>query len=226
MVNDVTPNFKLPLPPFNKLTWHNDYYKMAKIIDAVLGKYIAIENLQGVWENSTEYLIGQAIVNPDDSNLYRCQVDHVSSAIPTTFTEELDLHPTYWISDASLSTTVSGALPHYVFSLTSASDFVALGGNQDSKIVDFDFTVDSVFVESRTPIITQELVIDVNKNGSSIFADAKPQIDIGGIWSGDSSVDATPTVTLFPAGSIMSIDVDRVGLASGVKVTVYGRFTG
>jgi hypothetical protein len=99
MVNK-TPNFGIPLPLFNKITYHDDYYAFARIVDTVLNRYITINNLQGIWENSTLYSIGESVVTFDNSSIYTCLVEHTSSALPTTFSDELVLHPSYWEEDS------------------------------------------------------------------------------------------------------------------------------
>lgn len=224
MANDTTPNFKLPLPVFNKVTYQNDYYAAMKIIDAVLAKYIAVANLQGIWENSTEYAVGDVIVDGENSTLYRCEVAHTSTAAPQTFAEELVDHADYWENEASLLTTINGALPHITVALTTANGAAALGTDIDSKILDFDFEVDYVFAECRTPVGGSSLLIDVNKNGASIFGSQKLAIEPTQVWSGNSSAEYELTTTLFEAGSEMSFDIDQLGTTTGVKVTVYGRF--
>lgn len=56
---------------------------MASIIDAVLAKFIALNNFVGVWDNSTAYTVGQRVTDDVDGNIYQCVIAHTSSATGT-----------------------------------------------------------------------------------------------------------------------------------------------
>jgi len=95
-MTDYTPNFRFPLPEFNKKPWQNDFYSMARVIDATLSRYIQLTNFQGVWANSTAYTAGQRVVDEDVGNVYECLVSHTSPAAPTTFTADRLANSSRW----------------------------------------------------------------------------------------------------------------------------------
>lgn len=91
-----TTNFRFPLPDFNKRLWHEDYYRSIRTIDAVLAQYIAVNNLQGVWDNGVEYEVGDRVVDDDTGAIYECLVGHTSPASPVTFETSRTNNSTYW----------------------------------------------------------------------------------------------------------------------------------
>jgi len=94
----LTVNFKVPLPPFDKRTWHDEYYEGMQILDAALAKYISLNQAQGLWQNATAYVVNDTVVDGDDGQLYECAVAHTSAASPTTFSADRTANPTYWVN--------------------------------------------------------------------------------------------------------------------------------
>lgn len=123
-LDSTTVNFKLPLPRFDRRTWHEQFYAGMQIIDAVLQKYISVRNVQGVWGNATEYSIGQVVIDVDNGSLYECLIAHTSAATPSTFLQDRTAHPTYW-KNATLAERNRGTW--VTNTLYSVGDFVVSG---------------------------------------------------------------------------------------------------
>jgi hypothetical protein len=92
-----TSNYKFWLPPFNLKVWQDYVNQNFQVMDAVLSRFVAINNLAGVWTNTTAYSAGNRVVDPDDGTIYTCAVGHTSASSPTTFAQDRVAHPTYWV---------------------------------------------------------------------------------------------------------------------------------
>src|SRR5215470_1857121 len=92
----LTPNLGLEKLPANYHVWAQKMNSNLQTIDASIGSFVHINNLQGAWANSTTYNVGDAVVDQDTATIWQCQVLHVSAAIPTTFAQDRTNHPSYW----------------------------------------------------------------------------------------------------------------------------------
>lgn len=91
-----TPNIHLQPINANRRTWADIMNENLILIDAVMGTFFIVQNLQGAWQNSTTYTVGQAVVDLDSAVVWQCQVPHVSASIPSTFAEDRAANPSYW----------------------------------------------------------------------------------------------------------------------------------
>lgn len=98
MTDARTQNFNLIKPEFDKPRYHQDMNDNFTVIDALLAKYIAAYNVVGVWANTTTYSANQAVVDPDNGQLYTCVSGHTSPASPTTFSAYRAANPSVWAS--------------------------------------------------------------------------------------------------------------------------------
>jgi hypothetical protein len=84
-------------------------------------------------------------------------------------------------------------------------------------------TLGNVRASVGTAPTGSSIIIDVNKNGSSVFTtNSKPQI-----FAGQTLVStSTPNITEFTTGDYITVDVDTVGsLNPGMDLTVQIEFT-
>jgi len=93
---DLTPNLKLERVPANSLAWTDRMNTNMTLIDATVGAYFALQNLQGPWENSHAYGVGETVIDVESATVWQCQVAHISSMLPTTFAEDRVGYSTYW----------------------------------------------------------------------------------------------------------------------------------
>lgn len=119
-----TPNFKLFKPPFDRKAWHRYINDNFSIIDAVLTTYLDVGNIVGVWANSTAYLDGDRVIDPDVGQVFEAAVNNTSSPGPTTFAQERVANPTYW---TSLAVTARGLDAWAPGTLYQPNDFIVSG---------------------------------------------------------------------------------------------------
>jgi hypothetical protein len=80
-------------------------------------------------------------------------------------------------------------------------------------------TVTDVRASVGTAPTTQSVIVDVNKNGTTIFTTQgnRPTIAAGA----NTDASSTPDVTAFAAGDYMTVDVDQIGTGTvGADLTV------
>ena len=86
------------------------------------------------------------------------------------------------------------------------------------------FTISEVYIECKTAPTGSTLIIDVNKNGTTIFTDQnnRPAIAI----SGTTATSGTPDVTSLAKDDQITIDIDQIGSGdSGEDLTIQVRGT-
>ena len=95
MTLSYTPNLHLAVPDFLSEPWHGEFAQAMDSIDRIMYQAIIAANTT-LWMNSTVYVIGALVINPDSGGIYSAAVAHTSSPSPQTFTGELASHPTFW----------------------------------------------------------------------------------------------------------------------------------
>jgi hypothetical protein len=118
------------------------------------------------------------------------------------------------------SLTIDGVLAvpieAYTFSVTGA---VAVATGRSRIYLAGDYVVETVRAAVNTPPTGAALLVDVNKNGTTIYADQskRPSIAAGA----NSAVGNNPDVTTLAAGDYLTVDVDQVGsTVAGADLTV------
>jgi len=118
------------------------------------------------------------------------------------------------------SLTIDGVLAvpieAYTFSVTGA---VAVATGRSRIYLEGDYVVETVRAAVNTPPTGAALLVDVNKNGTTIYADQskRPSIAAGA----NSAVGNNPDVTTLAAGDYLTVDVDQVGsTVAGADLTV------
>jgi hypothetical protein len=91
-----TPNFKFVLPRFDQQTWSDDYYNNMRSIDGILSRFFGIANYVGIWQNSTEYDVGDRVLDADQALIYEVQVKHTTDPEPETFGEFRTANPSFY----------------------------------------------------------------------------------------------------------------------------------
>lgn len=120
----LTPNLKLEEIPANTRTWTDKMNNNLLLIDAAIGSYFVLQNLQGIWENSHAYTVGQTVVDGETAAVWTCQVDHISAGIPTTFAEERAANADYWSVYSSPARARGTWTPSTAYAI---NDFVVSG---------------------------------------------------------------------------------------------------
>lgn len=96
-IESYTPNYKLRRINFDYATWHDSMNKNMSDIDTLLRAAILFTSVSGgVWYNSTVYVVGNLVVDPDTYSLWLCESNHTSASSPTTFATDRTNNPSYW----------------------------------------------------------------------------------------------------------------------------------
>lgn len=123
----TTPSLKLRLLPFDTRLWHQYINDNFAALEAAITTYLDVQNIVGVWENSTAYTAGQRVVDPDAALIFECNQGHTSAASPTTFEEDRNANPTFWKApvQAARATGTWQPLTNYL-----PNDFVIANGTK------------------------------------------------------------------------------------------------
>lgn len=125
-VRGYTPNYNFKLINFDVPRWHTLEYENWAIVD---GLFLSMGTppIRGAWQNSTLYLEGDRVFDPQTSEIYRTTVTHTSA--PTgLFEADRDAHPGYWILQTLGVPAYRGAwepgVAYYLGDLVYTDDFV------------------------------------------------------------------------------------------------------
>lgn len=119
-----TTNFALNKPTFDYKLYHDLVNANFDVIDAILNQYLAVQNVVGVWQNSTAYTVGQRVIDSIVGTIYNCNIAHTSSASPVLFSADRASNPTYW---SSLSQAASARGAWTSGTQYQTNDFVSSG---------------------------------------------------------------------------------------------------
>jgi len=110
-----------------------------------------------------------------------------------------------WLASLHGSSTETA---QYVLSGLDAK--IELGVKASHTILEaHNFTTDKIYLEATTAPTDYDIIVDVKKNGTSIFS-TKPKISVGNLHKTINPVLVT-SPTVFSAGDIRTITVDQVG---------------
>jgi hypothetical protein len=96
-----TPLLRLNIIPFDQDPWDDDSNENTSILDGVVGQFMAVANMQGIWKNSTAYLVSQQVVDSVDGSIWLCNVPHTSIAAPSLFSDDRTANPTFWTNSGA-----------------------------------------------------------------------------------------------------------------------------
>lgn len=124
MVDSLTPNAGLSIITPTRNNWADAMNNNLRILDTIVGAYFTVNSLRGIWMNSTEYAVDDSVIDTDTGTLFQALEAHVSSAIPTTFSEERAANPTRWGTYAAPARSRGTWLPNTSY---LRNDFVVSG---------------------------------------------------------------------------------------------------
>lgn len=130
---------------------------------------------------------------------------------------------TYTKDDAGNERLLTHAVEAYTFSVTGA---VTVATGKSRIYLEGSYTIETVRAAVNTAPTGAALIVDVNKNGTTIYTTqtARPQIAVGA----NSATGNSPAVTTFAAGDYITVDVDQIGstvAGSDLAVTIRLRRT-
>jgi hypothetical protein len=121
----------------------------------------------------------------------------------------------YVINDAGRVSSLED-IEAYTFSVTGT---VAVATGKSRIYLEGSYVIETVRAAVNTAPTGAALIVDVNKNGTTIYTTqtARPQIAAAGFTATGNS----PAVTTFAAGDYITVDVDQVGsTVAGADLTV------
>ena len=162
-MTEFTPTLRLIKPDFNVSTWHDQVNGNFDTIDAMIFAFTGITGIVGPWTNSTNYVVGNRVIDLVSSRLYECLVAHASAATGT-FLQDRTAHPTFW-------TLISVGIPD---PYTTPGNLI-VGGNAQingNLNVTGNFTLTGTFTGTFTGSFSG---LDINRIGEVIeFAGVVP----------------------------------------------------
>lgn len=98
---DFTARFRFGIPDFTQEPWHEDFDALVRAVDNALYQTVVAAGAE-FWANSTNYEVGQLIIDNVGGVLYTCVTAHTSASSPTTFAQDRVTNPTYWNATANI----------------------------------------------------------------------------------------------------------------------------
>lgn len=222
-----TPNLKLNRIAANRLTWADDMNNNLSLIDATIGSFFVVQNLQGPWQNSTAYMQGQAVVDLDSSVIYQCQIAHTSSNLPTTFAQDRASFPTYWSVYSSPARSRGVWLPNTSYAL---NDFVV---NGSQYAICIQTHVSSSSFPNDVAASLWSILIDVSSVGSSVLpvpggvADKNKFAVTNGNGTGYTIISSANAFALLDAsfvGTTLFFATDQTAARTAINAQIVGDY--
>lgn len=94
-IKKTTINYNFTIPAFDSPQWGRYIEANFDTIDALIFAATNVGGVSGNWSNSFPYIIGERVVDIDDSFIRECLVPH-TSASTGTFAADRASNPTYW----------------------------------------------------------------------------------------------------------------------------------
>ena len=222
----TTPNLKLDLIAADLRNWSQQANNNYKLIDATVGAYFSLQDLQGVWENSHVYELGQTVVDGDSITVWQCQVSHTSAMAPTTFAEDRAANATYWTvysSPARARGTWTGPGTNY-----AVNDFIVNGTQYAVCIVSHTSTAT---FSSDVASGYWSILIDLSQVGSQVLpvlsgaADADKHVVTNSAGTGYTIVSSTTVLDMLGASTI-GTSIFQAGSDSAVRTLINAQVSG
>lgn len=122
MTEEFTAHYRLPIPQFNSVPWHQQWENSLRAVDEAL--YLSTVAQAPAWQNSTQYFIGSMALDTDQGTLWICTTAHTSPAAPITFLEAREAGPEDWQGVTAVPTFRGVWQPNTTY---NNNDFVTSG---------------------------------------------------------------------------------------------------
>lgn len=93
-----TTHLRLPIPDFTQSPWHNELIAALQALDNAVYRNL-VANGSGVWDNDTDYFVGNIQLDEVLGTMWIARVSHTSPATGT-FADYRAAHPTDWAAFA------------------------------------------------------------------------------------------------------------------------------
>ncbi len=82
-MGNVTTRFKLVLPALDKIPWNADINNNMHVIDALMARFLAISNIQGVYQKATKVTVAQRYIDTADDTIWEVLIAHTTPSTGT-----------------------------------------------------------------------------------------------------------------------------------------------
>lgn len=103
-----TPKLKLNIPIYDRSGWEAPVDENWYILDGAIATFIAATGILGVWKNSTQYFVGDTVVDADDGSTWTAKTAHTSPSLGS-FEDARAARP-YWTAAKSNVPQGEGAI--------------------------------------------------------------------------------------------------------------------
>ncbi len=102
MTTEYTAHYRLPIPDFDVVPWHQAWEDSLRAVDEAL--YLSTITTAPMWVNLFHYFIGDMAIDAQQGTLWICKIEHTAAAAPTTFAADRTARPTLWQGISTLPT--------------------------------------------------------------------------------------------------------------------------
>lgn len=215
MTDPITPNAKLDLVPATSPNWAQKMNDNLVLLDAIVGSYFTINQLQGIWKNRTSYVVDDSVVDTVSGVVYKCLVPNISASEPTTFAEDRIANPSFW---GGYTSPARARGPWMVNTSYTVNDFVVSGPQYAICIQ--NHVSGSVFA-ADVALGYWSILIDVSSVGSAVLpvpggvGDANKITVTDYLGAGYTIISATDLLTLLGATSVGTAVFKAANQAAG-----------
>jgi hypothetical protein len=178
---------RLPVPGSDDNTW-----------GTILNDYLSVElNSDGTLKVRTD---GSVVTTSGDQSIAGVKTFASSPKVPAPSTG----------SDAANKTYVDARTFAFTLSTYSKQGSLAVAPGTIRMPIDGTYTIVNARVMVGTAPTGADIVVDINKNGSTIFTTQanRPRITAG---TNSSGASATPDITALAANDYLTVDIDQIG---------------
>lgn len=90
-----TSNYALSMLAFGAHNWHTEHNRNIQVIDSLLFAATGLSGVLGEWVNTTSYVVGNRVTDPDSGEVFQCETSHISAATGT-FSDDRTANAAYW----------------------------------------------------------------------------------------------------------------------------------
>jgi hypothetical protein len=199
MTQEFTAHYRLPIPDFKIVPWHQAWEDSLRAVDEAL--YLSTITDAPMWMNSTQYFITDMVLDPQQGTLWVCRVDHTSYAAPVTFAEFRAAQPAIWqgVSNVPINRGVWASGVSYY-----NNDFVLSGSKYAVCLIPH---VSGASFEVDETAGRWSVLVDVGQSFVAI---------------NDLPAESTPAAATIDLGSFASSRLTITGVAPGGQITNFG----
>jgi hypothetical protein len=188
MTGVPTTNYGFSKIDFNTRPWDSDEHANWDLLDAILYTVAQVPNIAGVWRNSTQYQVGQNVLDPNTLVFYQCLVANVSAAAGT-FAADRTANPANW----TLTNSGQGSVRYDMGQALSNAQILQAQNNLALLTTFLRFDAPQTLTYNNMLQVLNTLGIDGLETGIASAATT----DISNVNTQAVAINGTTTITSF-----------------------------